>query len=291
MGPGLRPLDVPRHRGPDLRRDRGRHQPEGPGAADPPAAASADDRPDQHPHCAWTVIIDESHPAVAPIPALAAVDASPRGRARAATRSTPPTRAHADYSGPLRLRPRLRGVLALGTGADRRRGVPPDAPAEPGLPRSRSAPAPPSPAQATRDRHQAAGRHRRHRRRADPPRARHRRRCGTLAAAPAAQPGGVRRRGGLELDAHRDEQPRPRRTAPGSRCAAPTRSGRSRPSSAPSTRTSTSRSPGPATDWTATVVTPRRARRRSFDEVAVTRFSTGSSFTLRAARSLPITPV
>jgi hypothetical protein len=32
--------------------------------------------PNQHPHCAWTVIIDESYPEVAPIPALADVAAS-----------------------------------------------------------------------------------------------------------------------------------------------------------------------------------------------------------------------
>ena len=38
-GRGLGPWHVPRHRGSDVRRDRGRHQPEGPGATDPPAAA------------------------------------------------------------------------------------------------------------------------------------------------------------------------------------------------------------------------------------------------------------
>jgi len=32
--------------------------------------------PDQHPHCAWTVVIDESHQEVAPVPALATVAAS-----------------------------------------------------------------------------------------------------------------------------------------------------------------------------------------------------------------------
>ena len=61
----LRPLDVPRHRGPDLRRHRGRHQPEGAGPAGaPPAAVPC--RP-RRPHCAWTVIIDESHPPVTPL--------------------------------------------------------------------------------------------------------------------------------------------------------------------------------------------------------------------------------
>jgi hypothetical protein len=56
--------------------------------------------PDQHPHCAWTVIIDESHPEVAPIPALAAVAAS-----HAASLTLTPIDATddglADYSGPL----------------------------------------------------------------------------------------------------------------------------------------------------------------------------------------------
>ena len=47
---------------------------------------------DRHPHCAWTVIIDESYPEVAPIPALADRRGQPRGRAGARTRSTPATR-------------------------------------------------------------------------------------------------------------------------------------------------------------------------------------------------------
>ena len=39
MGEDVRPLDVPRHRGPDVRRDRGRHEPAGPGAPGAPSAA------------------------------------------------------------------------------------------------------------------------------------------------------------------------------------------------------------------------------------------------------------
>ena len=56
--------------------------------------------PDQHPHCAWTVIIDESHPEVQPIPALATVAAS-----RAAVVELDPVdrtdEGQADYAGPL----------------------------------------------------------------------------------------------------------------------------------------------------------------------------------------------
>jgi hypothetical protein len=56
--------------------------------------------PDQHPHCAWTVTIDEAHPEVEPIPALAAVAAS-----RAATLVLDPIApggpGASDYAGPL----------------------------------------------------------------------------------------------------------------------------------------------------------------------------------------------
>jgi hypothetical protein len=55
---------------------------------------------DQHPHCAWTVTIDESHPVVEPIGALATVAAS-----RAATLELDPIdpadEGLADYAGPL----------------------------------------------------------------------------------------------------------------------------------------------------------------------------------------------
>lgn len=55
---------------------------------------------DRHPHCAWTVIIDESHPAATAIPALAIVEQS-----RAATWSLDDIEVDsdglADYSGPL----------------------------------------------------------------------------------------------------------------------------------------------------------------------------------------------
>lgn len=55
---------------------------------------------DRHPHCAWTVIIDESHPEVHGIPALAVNE-----RSRAATLELTPIdrsdEGRADYSGPL----------------------------------------------------------------------------------------------------------------------------------------------------------------------------------------------
>jgi hypothetical protein len=56
--------------------------------------------PDQHPHCAWTVIIDESYPEVAPIPALAEVAAS---HVASLTLSAIDATGDglADYSGPL----------------------------------------------------------------------------------------------------------------------------------------------------------------------------------------------
>ena len=47
---------------------------------------------------------------------------------------------------------------------------------------------------------------------------------------------------------------------------------------------------GTDTDWTATVVR-RDEPAPDFDEVAVTRISTGASFAFEPRRSLPITPV
>ena len=55
---------------------------------------------DRHPHCAWTVSIDEAYPAAKPIPALAAI-----AETRAADWTLAPIDTHdegaADYSGPL----------------------------------------------------------------------------------------------------------------------------------------------------------------------------------------------
>ncbi|MDX6371605.1 MAG: hypothetical protein QOD98_593 [Nocardioidaceae bacterium] len=65
-----------------------------------PPRASADQAADRRPHCAWTVIIDDSHPEVAPIPALAKVAGS-----HAASLTLGPIDAAdtglADYAGPL----------------------------------------------------------------------------------------------------------------------------------------------------------------------------------------------
>jgi hypothetical protein len=56
--------------------------------------------PDQHPHCAWTVIIDDSYPEVQPIPALAEV-ASSRAASLELDPIDPSGDGQADYSGPL----------------------------------------------------------------------------------------------------------------------------------------------------------------------------------------------
>jgi hypothetical protein len=65
-----------------------------------PPRASADLAADRRPHCAWTVIIDESYPEAASIPALAEVSAS-----MAASLSLDPIASadegQADYAGPL----------------------------------------------------------------------------------------------------------------------------------------------------------------------------------------------
>ncbi len=83
---------------------------------------------DQHPHCRWTVIIDESYPEVPFIPAMDIVARDPRARMR-----TRPDRSerrrHGRLFGAAAGRRRLRRVLAFGAGPDRRRGVPADAPA------------------------------------------------------------------------------------------------------------------------------------------------------------------
>jgi hypothetical protein len=65
-----------------------------------PPRASADVAADRHPHCAWTVIVDESYPEVTPIPALAQV----AGSHAAALTLGPIDTADAglaDYAGPL----------------------------------------------------------------------------------------------------------------------------------------------------------------------------------------------
>ncbi|MEV5003556.1 hypothetical protein [Nocardioides sp. LML1-1-1.1] len=55
---------------------------------------------DRHPHCAWTVVIDDAHPEPEPVPALAVVE-----RSRAATLALAPVDAsdegRSDYAGPL----------------------------------------------------------------------------------------------------------------------------------------------------------------------------------------------
>ena len=58
---------------------------------------------DQHPHCAWTVIIDEAHPEVQPIPNLAVVEASLAASLLLdpIDESADPAEGRCDYRGPL----------------------------------------------------------------------------------------------------------------------------------------------------------------------------------------------
>jgi hypothetical protein len=56
--------------------------------------------PDQHPHCAWTVIIDDAHPEVGSIPALDRVAAS-RAASLELDPIDPSDDGQADYAGPL----------------------------------------------------------------------------------------------------------------------------------------------------------------------------------------------
>ena len=84
---------------------------------------------DRHPHCAWTVIIDESYPEVASTRRwTSSAEPAPPNRTRS---DRPRRRGTGGLFGGAAVRCRLRRVLALGAGPDRRRGVPADAPAEP----------------------------------------------------------------------------------------------------------------------------------------------------------------
>jgi hypothetical protein len=65
-----------------------------------PPRASADLAADRRPHCAWTVIIDESHPEAAPIPALAEVAAS-KAAALSLDAIDAADEGQPDYAGPL----------------------------------------------------------------------------------------------------------------------------------------------------------------------------------------------
>ncbi|HWJ66700.1 MAG TPA: hypothetical protein VNT31_08485 [Nocardioides sp.] len=55
---------------------------------------------DRHPHCAWTVVIDESHPEPEPVPALA-VNAASRAASLVLDPIDPADEGLADYAGPL----------------------------------------------------------------------------------------------------------------------------------------------------------------------------------------------
>ena len=116
---------VPRHRGPHVRRHRAGHQPQGPGAADPPAAEDAV-------RSAPALPVDGDHRRVLPGGAVHPGDGRRRRQPRAPHRTRPDRserRRHGRLFGRAAVRRRLRRVLALGAGPDRRRGVPADAPA------------------------------------------------------------------------------------------------------------------------------------------------------------------
>jgi hypothetical protein len=65
-----------------------------------PPRRTEDIAANRHPHCAWTVTIDESHPEVAPIPALATVAAS-HAAALQLDPIDPADAGRPDYAGPL----------------------------------------------------------------------------------------------------------------------------------------------------------------------------------------------
>ena len=252
-----------------------------------PPRASADRAADRRPHCAWTVIIDESYPEVAPIPALSVVAAS-RAATPPAGADRPGRRGAGRLRRSARLRPGLHGVLAVRPGAHRRRGVPPDAPPQPGLPDRRARPRDLAGA-GHRHRHQAAGRDRRRRGRADPPRPRHATSLDTLRLHPLLNPAAY-------VDASFSSSAVSVSGGPADEdggwitlCGP----GSVRPLQAavravdPHLDVEVT---GTDTAWTATVV--RRAEPApDFDEVAVTRISTGATFAFEPRRSLPITPV
>ena len=280
-GTGLRALDVPRHRGPDLRRHRGRDQPAGAGAAGAPAAADAGRT--GRPHCAWTVIIDDDHP---PVELLAGVPRAAVAHRAAALDAGPDRPGLAGARRLLRaagLRPRLRRVLALRAGPDRRRGLPADAPALPRLPpRPCSARLPAAEATeicvkqligiagvAASRLHRALV----------PARVRSTAPRGSSGCIPLFNPvayvatadSPAHLDGALDLAGRAGRGP----PAPGDRAG-----GRPAPR-----RGGLRLARGPST----VVVATRRPT--ELDEVAVTRISTGAAFTFEPRRSLPITPV
>ena len=246
---------------------------------------------DTHPHCAWTVKIDESYPAVEPLAPYYVIE-----KTRAATVELAPIDpaddGMADYSGPLLDDLDFAAFSQLGAGPHGRRGVPPDAPAQP-LVRARR-PAAHRCRLRPRDLREAAGRRRRHRGRAAPERSRAVLRRSRSAARPRAaspaQPRGVRRRRrrhrvalSVRSSAAHEDGTWISLCGPGS----------TRPLDAivqavdPHLEVVVD---GSETDWSLHVVETDTAAKEA-DEVAVTRFSGGATFAFQPRRSLPITPV
>ena len=87
----------------------------------------------RNPHCEWTVTISSSHPPVSLSAGCVALQSS-QAASLVLDPIDPSAPGHVRLLRPARLRPRLHVVLTLGAGADRRRGLPADAPALPGVP-------------------------------------------------------------------------------------------------------------------------------------------------------------
>ena len=203
-----------------------------------------------------------------------------------------------DYSGPLLSDLDFARVLALRAGPDRRRGVPADAPAEPVASCTRSGSARPTRRRrveiATKQLTGIAGiaAERIHRALGLPGDAG--RRAAGARAAPAAQPGRVRRRHASTASPLSVEPVRGHRRR---RLDHALRPG---PSHAPLQAIVRAVDPHldvEVDDYTEARAGPRplrasrTSRRAEAGEVAVTRFSTGASFAFEPRRSLPITPV
>ena len=251
-----------------------------------PPRSAEDMTADRHPHCAWTVTIDESYPEVAPVPGLATVAAS-RAAALALDPIDPTDEGAGDYAGPLvtdldfaafshsalvRIADEVclqmhllnQGFLL----AVRARATSPEQVTQIATKQLVGI------AGVAAERiHRALG--------TDA--------LATLAVHPLRQPGGIRRRVLLELDHLRDGSPAHEDGGWITLCGPDS----VRPLQAavravdPHLDVEVT---GSDSDWTATLVR-REEPAPVADEVAVTRFSTGASFAFEPRKSLPITPV
>ena len=187
------------------------------------------------------------------------------------------------------LRPRLRRVLALGAGPDGRRGLRPDAPAEPRRSSSRCAPARPRPTSSPRSRPSSWSASP-----ASPPSASTGRSgpdaLETLALHPLLNPAAYvdASVSGDTVTVSSSPAHARRRLDHALRPALGPAAPGGRPRRRPAPRRRGDRHRDRLDRPTGHAATSPRAE---FDEVAVTRISTGSSFTFEPRLSLPITPV